>query len=70
MRFTESNRHLESGSWLNDFREDVLTRNRGARNAHRRVHQEFLVFTQVGRWLGVPAERAGRCTWWPAGVPA
>ncbi len=62
MRFTESNRHLESGSWLNDFREDVLTRNRRARNAHRRVHQEFSVFTQVRRRLEVPVEQAGRCT--------
>jgi trehalose synthase len=45
---------------LNDFLEDVPTRNRLAVNAHRRVHQEFLVFTQVRRWLEVLAEQAGR----------
>jgi trehalose synthase len=45
---------------LNDFLEDVPTRTRLAQNAHRRVHQEFLIFTQVRRWLEVLAEQADR----------
>jgi trehalose synthase len=44
---------------LNDFLEDVPTRTRMAQNAHRRVHQEFLIFTQVCRWLEVLAYQAG-----------
>jgi trehalose synthase len=51
---------------LNDFLEDIPTRNPLAINAQRRVHQESLVFTQVRRWLEVLAEQAGRCTWWRA----
>jgi trehalose synthase len=45
---------------LNDFLEDVPTRTRLAQNAHRRVHQEFLIFTQVCRWLEVLAHQARR----------
>jgi len=50
----------EIAELLNDFLEDVPTRDRLAQNAHRRVHQEFLIFTQVRRWLEVLAEQAGR----------
>jgi trehalose synthase len=45
---------------LNEILEDVPTRDRLAQNAHRRVHEEFLIFTQVRRWLEVLAEQAGR----------
>jgi len=45
---------------MNEFLEDVPTRDRLAQNAHRRVHQEFLIFTQVRRWLEVLAQQAGR----------
>ena len=45
---------------LNEILEDVPTRNRLAQNAHRRVHQEFLIFNQVRRWLEVLEEQAGR----------
>ena len=45
---------------LNEFLEDVPARSRLAKNAHRRVHEEFLIFTQVRRWLEVLEEQAGR----------
>ena len=45
---------------LNEILEDVPTRDRLAQNAHRRVHGEFLIFTQVRRWLEVLVEQAGR----------
>ncbi len=45
---------------LNEFLEDVPTRSRMAKNAHRRTHEEFLIFTQVRRWLEVLEEQAGR----------
>ena len=45
---------------LNEILEDVPTRDRLAKNAHRRVHEEFLIFTQVRRWLEVLEEQAGR----------
>jgi trehalose synthase len=45
---------------LNEFLEDVPTRSRLAKNAHRRAHEEFLIFTQVRRWLEVLEEQAGR----------
>jgi len=45
---------------LNALLEDVPTRKRLAQNAHRRVHEEFLIFSQVRRWLEVLEEQAGR----------
>jgi trehalose synthase len=45
---------------LNEILEDVPARSRMAKNAHRRVHEEFLIFTQVRRWLEVLKEQAGR----------
>jgi trehalose synthase len=45
---------------LNELLEDVPTRKRLAQNAHRRVHEEFLIFSQVRRWLEVLEEQAGR----------
>jgi len=40
--------------------DDVPGRQRLGHSAQRRVHDEFLVFTQVRRWLEVLAEHAGR----------
>jgi trehalose synthase len=45
---------------LNEILEDIPSRNRMAQNAHRRVHEEFLIFTQVRRWLEVLEEQADR----------
>jgi trehalose synthase len=44
---------------LNEMLEDIPARTRMAQNAHRRVHEEFLIFTQVRRWLEVLTEQAG-----------
>ncbi len=44
---------------LNEILEDIPARTRMAQNAHRRVHEEFLIFTQVRRWLEVLEEQAG-----------
>lgn len=43
---------------LNEMLEDVPARNRMSQNARRRVYQDFLIFTQVRRWLEVLAEQA------------
>jgi trehalose synthase len=44
---------------LNSLLEDHVDRGRYGLNAQRRVHDEFLIFTQVRRWLQVLAEHAG-----------
>ena len=36
---------------LHDILEDVPKRDYMARNARQRVHDEFLIFTQLCRWL-------------------
>jgi len=36
---------------LNDLLQDVHTRERMARNAQQRVHEEFLIFKQLCQWL-------------------
>lgn len=41
---------------LADLLGDPLLRDRYARSAQRRVHDEFLVFEQVGRWLRLLAQ--------------
>ena len=38
---------------LDDALEDVAGRTRWGRSAQRRVHDEFLIFTQVRRWLEI-----------------
>jgi trehalose synthase len=45
---------------LDDTLEDVPGRARLGRNARRRVHEDFLVFRQVQRWLEVLAEQVER----------
>jgi len=44
---------------LDDILQDVRKRDYMAQNGQQRVHQEFLIFTQVRRWLEVLAEQAG-----------
>ncbi len=43
---------------MNSMLEDYDDRGRYGLNAQRRVHDEFLIFTQVRRWLQVLAEHA------------
>jgi trehalose synthase len=47
----------EIAETLNEMLEDVPARNRMSQNARRRVHEDFLIFTQVRRWLEVLAEQ-------------
>jgi trehalose synthase len=49
----------EVAQLLNSMLEDYAERGRFGLNAQRRVHDEFLIFTQVRRWLQVLAEQAG-----------
>jgi len=45
---------------LNEMLDDLPGRQRFGRSAQRRVHDEFLVFGQVRRWLETLVEHAGR----------
>jgi trehalose synthase len=49
----------EVAQLLNSMLEGYAERGRFGLNAQRRVHDEFLIFTQVRRWLQVLAEQAG-----------
>jgi trehalose synthase len=44
---------------MNEMLEDVPARDRLGQNAQRRVHEDFLVFSQVRRWLEVLVDQAG-----------
>jgi trehalose synthase len=44
---------------LDSMLEDYVERGRVGLNAQRRVYDEFLIFTQMRRWLQMLADQAG-----------
>jgi trehalose synthase len=44
---------------LSEILADPIARDKNAQTAQRRVHDDFLIFVQLRRWLSVLAERAG-----------